>query len=472
MEAKQKTLRQIPSVNEILKQNSLKAALSQYPREVVVDVIRKVLESQRRLLLKGGENSLNYGEILTKISDEINKQEKKQLKHVINATGVIVHTNLGRSLLAEGAIKHLVEVARYYNNLEYNLAQGKRGSRYSHVESLLCQLSRVEAAMVVNNNAGAVFLTLNTLASGKEVIVSRGELIEIGGSFRIPDVMARSGAILVEVGTTNRTHLFDYEQAINSETSLLMKVHKSNYKIIGFTNEVSLEELVGLGHQYNLAVFKDLGSGNFLDFTKYGLEKEPTVKETIATGVDVVSFSGDKLLGGPQAGIILGKQPFIDLIKKNPLNRALRIDKFTLAALETTLRLYQDETKALKEIPTLHLLTISQSTLRKRASYLKRLLKRVFNEETLRVETKASFSCVGGGALPEQKLASFVVAIKPVNILVIDFQERLRFTEPPLIGRIEEDFLYLDVRTIQDEEIKLIPQVIKIALEEGIGKRN
>ena len=472
MEAKNTLLRQIPSVHQVLGQKSLKSILNRYPRKIVVDAIRKILDNQRKQVLTGKLMAISYQEILSQITAEIEKKEEHHLKPLINATGVVVHTNLGRSLLPKKAIEHLVEVAQRYNNLEYDLNQGKRGNRYSHVEALLCELSGAEAAMVVNNNAGAVFLTLNTLAYGKKVIVSRGELIEIGGSFRIPDVMARSGAILREVGTTNRTHIYDYEQAIDEQTALLMKVHKSNYKIIGFTEEVELKELVTLGHKYNLPVIEDLGSGNLVDLTKYGLEREPLVQKSIADGADVVSFSGDKLLGGPQAGIILGKRKFVESIKKNPLNRALRIDKFTLAGLETTLRLYQDEAQALKEIPTLRLLTLSPAYLRRQAVRLKRFLQDSFDEKTLGVEIKRSVSKVGGGALPGQELPTFLVTIKPIHISVLELEKRMRLTRPPLVARIEEDFLCLDVRTIQNEEIRLIPQIIKQALYKQYDQGN
>ena len=319
--------------------------------------------------------------------------------------------------------------------------------------------------MVVNNNAGAVFLVLNTLAYGKKVIISRGQLVEIGGSFRIPDVMARSGAILKEVGTTNRTHLYDYENAIDEETAMLMKAHTSNYKIIGFTKEVPLKDLVTLGHKYNLIVYEDLGSGNFIDFTKYGLEKEPTVQEVIADGLDVVSFSGDKLLGGPQAGIILGRREYVEKIKKNPLNRTLRIDKFTLAGLESTLKLYRDEELALREIPTLRFIFTPLDALRRRAQRLCRWLKKQFTLEELMVAIKTAVSKVGGGALPGLALPTYVVSIRPRKMSVVELERRLRFAEPPLIGRIEEEMLYLDVRTIQDEEVKLIPEIIKRALK-------
>ncbi len=465
-------LRQIPSVDQILGQESLRSILNHYPRQMVVDAVRKVLDRQRKQVLRGELVTISHQEILSQITAEVKKKGENQLKPVINATGVVVHTNLGRSLLAQKAIEHLVEVAQHYNNLEYDLEQGKRGSRYSHVETLLCELTGAEASMVVNNNAGAVFLTLNTLACGKKVIVSRGELIEIGGSFRIPDVMARSGAILTEVGTTNRTHIYDYEQAIDEQTALIMKVHKSNYKIIGFTKEVGLEELVTLGQKHNLPVIEDLGSGNFVDLTKYGLEKEPLVQKSIAAGVDIVSFSGDKLLGGPQAGIILGKRKFIEPIKKNPLNRALRIDKLTLAGLESTLRLYQDEKQALKEIPTLRLLTLPPAYLRRQAFRLKKLIQNSFDEKILKVGIKRSVSKVGGGALPGQELPTFVVVIKPAHISVLELEQRLRVVRPPLVARIEEDLLCLDVRTIQNDELKLIPQIIKQALDKGHDQGN
>ena len=289
---------------------------------------------------------------------ELERQTRPRLRRVINATGVVIHTNLGRSPLHPSALQHLIDVSRAYSNLEYDLDRGERGSRYDHVEEILCRLSGAESAMVVNNNAGAVLLVLNTLAEGREVVVSRGELVEIGGAFRIPDVMKRSDALLREVGTTNRTHLDDYQEAIGPQTALLLKVHTSNFRVLGFTSDVALPELIQLGKQHHLPVMEDLGSGCLIDLTRYGLLKEPTVQEVMKTGVDVVTFSGDKLLGGPQAGIILGKKEVLDLVKANPLTRALRIDKLTLAALESTLLLYLDEKKAMEEIPTLQMLTV------------------------------------------------------------------------------------------------------------------
>ena len=299
---------------------------------------------------------------------------KNNLVSIINCTGVVLHTNLGRSLLCKEALQNITNVSSGYSNLEYNIAKGSRGIRYSAVENLLCELTGAEAAIAVNNNAGAVLLCLNSLADNKEVIVSRGELVEIGGSFRIPDVMTKSNAILKEVGTTNRTHPKDYTNAISGNTGLFLKVHTSNYQIEGFTTNVAVPDLVAIGSKHGIPVMEDLGSGTLIDFSKYGFTYEPTVKEAVKSGADIISFSGDKLLGGPQAGIILGKKEIIDIIKSNPLTRALRIDKLTLAALEATLRLYKDENSVIKKIPTLKMLTEPYNNIRRKAlSILKSL---------------------------------------------------------------------------------------------------
>jgi L-seryl-tRNA(Ser) seleniumtransferase len=382
----------------------------------------------------------------------------------MNATGVVIHTNLGRAPLHPSALKHLIEVSKTYSNLEYDLDRGERGSRYIHVEEILCRLSGAESALVVNNNAGAVLLVLNTLAEGKEVIVSRGELVEIGGAFRIPDVMKRSGALLREVGTTNRTHFNDYQKAIGPHTALLLKVHTSNFRVMGFTSEVSLQDLVQLGRQHHLPVINDLGSGCLVDLTQYGLEKEPTVQETIKTGVDVVTISGDKLLGGPQAGIILGKKDLLDSVKANPLTRALRIDKLTLAALESTLLLYFDEKRAMEEIPTLRLLSLDTRELKRRGRRLLKRLSGMMSKEvtfTLREDV----SQVGGGALPVQELPTMVVSIKPLDFSVNRLEENLRKGYPPIISRISREELILDMRTIFDEEVPLLAAGIEKALK-------
>jgi L-seryl-tRNA(Ser) seleniumtransferase len=380
-------------------------------------------------------------------------------KRVINATGVVIHTNLGRSILPLSAREALVEAGTRYSNLEFDLATGKRGSRYSLVEKLLCDLTGAEAALVVNNNAAAVLLVLDTFAKGREVIVSRGQLVEIGGSFRIPDVMAKSGAKLVEVGATNRTHLRDYEGAINEETAMLLKVHASNFKMVGFTKEVLVEELVELAGRSDLLVMEDLGSGCLMDMSRYGLKKEPTVQETVKVGVDVVTFSGDKLLGGPQAGLIVGKRKIIDRIKSNQLNRALRIDKFTLAALETVLRLYYDHETAVAKIPTLAMLTASPEIMGRRAHRLSRRVKKNLARKCS-VSVRTTGSRVGGGALPEEELESRAVVLEPLDRTVNELEKALRTNSLPVIGRIEEDRYILDMRTVGDDEIPLVANVL------------
>jgi len=466
---RQQVLRKIPSVDEILSRQESIELLRTYPRTVVVDAIRRGLKRLREELLhkedlSGLEDSLfSFEHLYPLFQKEIDLQVQPKLRRVINATGVVIHTNLGRSPLHSSALEHLIEVSKTYSNLEYDLDLGERGNRHSHVEETLCRLSGAESALVVNNNAGAVLLALNTIAEGREVIVSRGELVEIGGAFRIPDVMKRSGAFLREVGTTNRTHLNDYQKAIGPQTALLLKVHTSNFRVMGFTSEVSLQDLVQLGRQHHLPVLNDLGSGCLVDFTQYGLEKEPTVQEAIQTGVDVVTFSGDKLLGGPQAGIILGRKNFLDPIKINPLARALRIDKLTLAVLESTLLLYLDERRAMEEIPTLRMLSLHTKVLKRRG---RRLLKRLSGmvKKGIQFNLKEDVSQVGGGALPLQGLPTIVLAMKPLDFSVNSLEESLRKGEPPVIGRINKDEFILDMRTVFDEEIPLLALCIEKAL--------
>jgi L-seryl-tRNA(Ser) seleniumtransferase len=332
------------------------------------------------------------------------------------------------------------------------------------VEEILCCLTGAESSLVVNNNAGAVLLVLNTIAEGREVIVSRGELVEIGGAFRIPDVMRRSGALLKEVGTTNRTYLSDYQKAINPQTALLLKVHTSNFRVMGFASEVSLQDLVQLGKQYQLPVVDDLGSGCLVDLSQYGLEKEPTVQETIKTGADAVTFSGDKLLGGPQAGIILGKKNLLDSVKVNPLTRALRIDKLTLAALESTLLLFFDEKRAMEEVPTLRMLSLDTRILKGRGRRLLKRLSGMMNEE-ITFTLREDVSQVGGGALPLQELPTMVIAIKPLDFSVNSLEENLRRGDPPNISRISKEELILDMRTVFDEEIPLLAASLEKAVK-------
>ncbi len=455
----QKLLRMLPGVDQLLEQTRRDPFFEDIPKTVVVNSIRHTLDSRRNRILAAdpsvAEQSLSDSRIIEWVKEAAAKAMTPNLKPLINATGVVVHTNLGRSLLPAEVIANLAQIAGRYSNLEYDLGAGKRGSRYSSVEDILCEISGAEAGLVVNNNAAAVLLCLETLARGKEVIVSRGELVEIGGSFRVPDVMAKSGGILKEVGTTNRTHMKDYENALDENTALMLKVHRSNYSVIGFTAEVSLKELVELGTKHGLPVMEDLGSGTFIDFSKYGLVKEPTVQESVAAGVDVVTFSGDKLLGGPQAGIIVGKKQIVDRIKQNPLARALRIDKMTLAALETTLRLYRDEAKAIRLIPTLRMLTMDLSELANRATRIAEDLNAIGGSrlEISRIELSSK---AGGGALPLLDLPSKCLRIKIQGMSANKLEKNMRQNSPPIIGRIEDDGFVIDPRTLLDDDLPII----------------
>jgi len=466
----QNLLRKLPGVDHVLALWDENRPLADVPRSVLVQSIRTTLDQLRTQILADNacmdDTVFVDSQLLHLTTLAVNKRMEFNLKRVINATGVVVHTNLGRSLLSESVAKRVAEISSRYSNLEFDLARGARGSRYSCVEDILCEISGAEAAMVVNNNAGAVFLSLETLAKGREVIVSRGELVEIGGAFRIPDVMVRSGAKLVEVGTTNRTHLPDYVEAIRDETALVLKVHTSNYSMLGFTADVPLNDLVALGVKYHIPVMKDLGSGNFIDFSKYGLMNEPTVQETVATGVDVVTFSGDKMLGGPQAGIIVGRKDVVQNIKQNPINRALRIDKLTLAALEATLHLYRDESKALSTIPTLRMLTLPPRVIANRARRLRNRLSKLGDNRLEAVVVNTS-SRVGGGALPLQELPTKCVGVTIEGLSANAIERLMRNAAPPIIGHIENDLFMMDVRTIQDEEIAMITSTFKRILTEG-----
>ena len=423
------------------------------PRRLAKIVIRRTIEREREVILAGGKvPGKNLEEWLALVKRNIRRKQEPNLKRIINGTGVVVHTNLGRSVLSSQCMERLTRAGGFYSNLEFDLQSGKRGSRYSLVEELICDLTGAEAAIVVNNNAAAVLLALDTLAKAREVIVSRGQLVEIGGSFRIPDVMKKSGAYLVEVGATNRTHLHDYENAITPETALLLRVHTSNFRIIGFTSDVSAEEMVELAGKKNLFTMEDLGSGCLVDLSRYGFPKEPTVQEIVKAGVDVVTFSGDKLLGGPQAGIIVGSSDVIQKIKKNPLNRALRIDKFTLASLESVLREYYETENALAKIPTLTMLTVDNSELKKRAIRIQRRLKK--NVKTgCEFKLVSTVSRVGGGALPEYSIPSWAVELAPEKMKLSSLEKKLRDLEIPVIGRIENEHFLLDVRTVGDHEI-------------------
>lgn len=461
-------LRLLPAVDRVIALAQSENGFERVPTSVVVGSIRTVIEAQRRRIREGNgtltEAELTDAAIMERVKETVRLTMRPNLRRVVNATGIVVHTNLGRSLLAREAVENIVTVAAGYSNLEYDLAQGKRGSRYAAVQDLLCEITGAEAAMVVNNNAGAVLVSLESLARNRQVIVSRGELVEIGGSFRIPDVMAKSNAVLREVGTTNRTHLRDYESAIAPETGLLLKVHCSNYSIVGFTRQVSLKELVGLGAAHNLPVMEDLGSGTFIDFSRYGLLKEPTVQASVASGADVVTFSGDKLLGGPQAGIIVGKKTVIERIRQNPISRALRIDKLTLAALESTLRLYRDEERAVAEIPTLRMLTETETAVAARAAVLAQALAGL-SDARLTIDLVRLPSKAGGGALPLLELPSRCLRIRVDGLSANALELRLRGGDPPIIGRIEDDAFVMDVRTLQNDEFPLIESALASILE-------
>lgn len=459
--------KQIPKVDDILENESIIQSLKEYPRSTVLEAIRNELDNFRELIKNDSINieniEKNIENLPKKIVGIIIKINESHLKKVINATGTILHTNLGRSLLTENAVEKVAEIARSYSNLEYNLEAGKRGSRYSHVEKLLEKITGAESALVVNNNAAAVMLILSTLAKGKEAIVSRGELVEIGGSFRVPEVMEQSGAILVDVGATNKTHSKDYVNAITEETGVLLKVHTSNYRILGFTESVSLEELVSIGKEYEIPVVEDIGSGVLIDLSKYGIEHEPTVQESIAAGIEIVSFSGDKLLGGPQAGIIIGKKEYIDQMKKNPLTRAIRIDKFTIAALEETLKLYLEEETAIKYIPTIKMATMPFEELAIKAEELFLKLSNCMQLADIKIVDQVSQ--IGGGAMPLSELPTKALEIKPKQINVAKLEQKLRNYKTPIITRVYKNTLLLDVRTISQSDYKTIVEALELVLK-------
>jgi L-seryl-tRNA(Ser) seleniumtransferase len=459
------SLRALPSVEEVVEIPDLAAVIDDFGRELVVDSARIVIERLRREILAGhvpDAAALEPAGLVRAVTDEAATVFLPSLKRLVNASGVVVHTNLGRSVLAPEAIDAVTEAAASYSNLEYNLEAGKRGSRHDHITRIIMALTGAENALVVNNNAAAVLLALAVFGGGRDVIVSRGELIEIGGSFRIPDIMASSTARLVEVGTTNKTKLMDYQKAIGPATAMLLHVHSSNYKVVGFTAEVDIAELAALGHEHGLVVVDDLGSGALAELP--ALADEPSVHDSLAAGVDVVTFSGDKLLGGPQAGIIVGKSEYIEKMKAHPMARAMRVDKMTLAALQATLALYLKPETAMEKIPTLRMLSESDDSLKARAEELAAGLKKaVGGAASVAVEKAASK--VGGGALPLLELDSWVCTISPSSITVDDLAARLRHTDPPVIGRIHKEHLLLDVRTVLPEQVSELAESVRQALD-------
>ena len=461
---KRELFRKIPAVDLLLDHPDLAEVSSKYPRTLILKAINQVLDEIRKRIETGNgfqkPSELGLDLVAAKVVERLEPLARSTLRQVINATGIVVHTNLGRSILAESVLQRFRPLSGGYSNLEYNLEKGKRGSRYSHVEGILKELTLAEGAMVVNNNAAAVLLSLETLAKGREVVVSRGQLVEIGGSFRIPSVMRKSGAKMVEVGATNKTHLSDYEEVIGPDTALLLKVHRSNFEIVGFTEDVVASQLVSLGNKYRIPVMEDLGSGCFVDFSKYGLFKEPTVQDVLSQGVDLVTFSGDKLLGGPQAGIILGRKNLVDAIRKNQLSRALRIDKLTLLALEETLNIYRDERVALREIPTLRMILQPHRSLKTKAQRLFKMIGSL-NAQNFAIDLLDGDSKVGGGALPFLELPSRLLCLVPRKLSANYMEGWLKSYNPPIIVRLGKDNVLLDLRTIQEKELKVVAQAIR-----------
>jgi L-seryl-tRNA(Ser) seleniumtransferase len=450
-------LRNIPSVSELLDSPPLKALVDRINRNAVVSAVRKVLDEMRmEVQTAAAEMTLpNVPDLAERIARRIMESETPLLRPVINATGILLHTGLGRSPLADEAVAEMTAVARDYASVEIDLPSGRRSRRSLAVENLLTELTGAEAAIAVNNNAGATMLTLAALAASREVIVSRGQLIEIGGSFRLPEVMAASGAVLREVGATNKTHLSDYARAIGEQTAALLLVHPSNFVVVGFAESVELPALVDLGRKHKLPVIHDIGSGALVDFSRFGFRGEPTAKESIRAGADVVLFSGDKLLGGPQCGIIAGRKSLVEKIERHPLARALRVDKITLAALAATLRLYRDPEKARLAVPLLRLLTTSAENLKNRAE---RLAPQMAALKTLvsSAEAISDVTYLGGGSIPTQQLPTWCVALRPASWPVDRLAAALRTGAPAVVGRVREDRLLLDLRSVfprQDTEM-------------------
>ncbi len=458
MSVNSQLLRQIPKVDELLRHPRLASLSCQHT--ILTETVREVIDSLRQAILAGEEPSLQPDSLCDEVERLVQKKTTMNLRPVINATGIVLHTNLGRAKLSTAAVQAIQSVAQDYNTLEYNLEKGSRGSRYSHVEQLISKLTGAEDAMVVNNNAAAVMLVLSTMARGKEVVTSRGELVEIGGAFRVPEIMSQSGGTLVEVGTTNKTHPSDYVRAVTENTGAFLKVHTSNFKIVGFSEEVSLEEMVRLGHERNIPVIYDLGSGAMVRLEDYGILDEPNVLDAMKSGADIISFSGDKLLGGPQAGIIIGRREYIEAMKKNPLTRAFRIDKLTLAALEATLREYQDPAQAIQNNPTLRMITATMETLVPKGEQLLAELQRTC-DGSYTVELTEDFGQVGGGSVPTQMIRSSVVAVEPNLVSPDVLEQRLRRISLPIIARISKDRLLLDVRTIEEHHFSYIAESIR-----------
>ncbi len=468
---KESILQKLPAVDRVMQEPIIKRLQEELPRSIVLTSIRNTIESYRAYIAdhRGDKELLSLELTPLLIAKEAAENARENagnsLKPVINATGVIIHTNLGRVPLCKTALNALTDVASGYSNLELLLETGKRGSRQMHLESLICELTGAEAAFVLNNNAAAVYIALNTFAAGKEIIVSRGQLVEIGGSFRIPEIISTGGVKLVEIGTTNKTYLSDYRDAITGETAAFLKVHTSNYHMVGFTATVDTSDLSELAREFALLLIEDLGSGVLFDLSRYGLPPEPLVQDSISSGADLVTFSGDKLLGGPQAGVVVGNKDLVSLIRSNQLARILRVDKFTVAALEATLQLYLDEDMAISDIPVWQMLTAGKEELKKRAKKIARNLADVFGNSSISVVE--GMSKVGGGALPTVELPTSLVAINvnKEHFNVEKYTKKLRTGNPPVILRLKQNTMLIDPRTITVEQDKCLPDLLKNAFK-------
>jgi L-seryl-tRNA(Ser) seleniumtransferase len=456
-EGRRATLRDIPSVDKLIGYSGVKLLMENHPRLVVVEAVRQAISAVRSLLQSGEDiaaEDVSPESFVHVIEEFVHRASSSSLRKAINATGIVIHTGLGRAPLASAA-REAILAASGACVLEINPETGQRGNRTLHIEPLLCELTGAEAATAVNNNAAATLLAINTLAAGREVIISRGQLVEIGGSFRIPDIIARSGCRLVEVGTTNKTHIADYRKAITDDTALILRVHPSNFKMLGFVKETPLEDMVALGHEFGIPVLDDLGSGAMIDLSEWGLTGEPLVRESVAAGCTLVTFSGDKLLGGPQSGIIVGSKDAVAACKKNPLARAVRLDKLILSALESTLRLYRDPAEAIKQVPVLRAITMSAAEAEGMATRLAGDIAAAAGPD-IEVTTLPGFSEVGGGSLPGQQLQTTLVALRSDVISADDLSEWFRSHSVPIFGRISEGYFLLDVRTVDEEDLDTI----------------
>jgi L-seryl-tRNA(Ser) seleniumtransferase len=453
-------LRQLPSVHEVLAAAEVQTLSHDHAHDLIVAAVRAELSQLREQIRRGDgvDGATSVASIAARVVARLGRELRPKLRPVINATGIVLHTNLGRSPVAEEAARAAHEAACGYLNLELDLDSGKRSSRQVAIREWICRLTGAESATAVNNNAAATVIVLRTVAMGKEVVISRGQLIEIGGSFRIPEIMAVSGAILREVGTTNITRLADYERAIGPNTGALLQVHSSNYRISGFTKSVALAELAALGQKHKLPVIDDIGSGALIDFARFGFQGEPVARDSIAAGADLVLFSGDKLLGGPQAGIIAGRKEWIQKIEKDPLMRAFRLDKMTLAALEATLRLYLNEELALREVPVLRMLGTLLTELRRRAEALAERLRGAPGLASVRAAEDVAY--VGGGSLPDQTMKSWVVEVEAASLSDEELARRLRLGTPAVMARLRDGKLILDVRTIFENQESLLVEAV------------